>query len=98
MNNKKTTKRSLANTAIDWERKILKENGGYQDQVASAYGDFNNIIFSNNDFQVKKMHLNNSFIDKLISRILICYIPRKKLGINLSSSNKSEIKNIEVFA
>tara|TARA_B100000242_G_C43044362_1_gene487334 strand:+ start:301 stop:1266 length:966 start_codon:yes stop_codon:yes gene_type:complete len=95
MNNKKTTKRSLANTAIDWERKILKENGGYQDQVASAYGDFNNIIFSKNDFQVKKMYFNNSFIDKLISRIVICYIPRKKLGINLSSSNTSEIKNIQ---
>lgn len=95
MNKQRTTKRFLANTAIQWERKILKENGGFQDQIASAYGDINNIIFSNNDFQVKKLDLDKSFLEKLISRILICYIPRTKLGISLSMSNTNDINHIK---
>ncbi len=98
MNNEDITKRFLAETAIKWEREILNETGGYQDQIAAAYGDFNNIIFSNNNFQVKRMNYNKTFLEELIGRIIICYVPRKKLGISLSHSglkNKDNIRYLQ---
>ena len=60
-------------------------------QIAAAYGDFNNIIFSKIIFKLK-MDLNQSFLEKLISNYnLLC--SKKKLGITLSYSD-SKIKII----
>lgn len=44
--------RKLAKEAILVERDILKEHGGWQDQIAAAYGGLNRIDFHDNDFSV----------------------------------------------
>lgn len=46
-------KRLLAETAIHVERNILQEQGGWQDQVAAAYGGLNRIDFRDNEFHVR---------------------------------------------
>lgn len=45
-------KRKLAEDAIYLERELCNENGGWQDQIAAAYGGLNRIEFSNNQFKV----------------------------------------------
>lgn len=63
-------KRKLAEDAIYLERELCKESGGWQDQVAAAYGGLNRIDFSNNQFKVtpiiihpeKKKLLNDSLM------------------------------------
>jgi len=49
---KMMSKCQLAREAILVERDILKENGGWQDQVAAAYGGLNRIDFSQGQFKV----------------------------------------------
>ncbi len=63
-------KRKLAEDAIYLERDLCKENGGWQDQIAAAFGGLNRIDFSNNQFKVtpiiihpdKKRVLNDSLM------------------------------------
>lgn len=63
-------KRKLAEDAIYLERELCKENGGWQDQIAAAFGGLNRIDFSNNQFKVtpiiihpdKKKVLNDSLM------------------------------------
>ena len=45
-------KRKLAEDAIYLERELCNENGGWQDQIAAAFGGLNRIDFSNNQFKV----------------------------------------------
>lgn len=49
---KMMSKRQLAEEAIHVERDVLQEHGGWQDQVAAAYGGFNRIDFKDNQFNV----------------------------------------------
>lgn len=52
---KMKSKRQLAEEAIHVEREILKEHGGWQDQIAAAYGGLNRIDFAENQFKVTPM-------------------------------------------
>lgn len=52
---KMMSKRQLAQEAIHVEREILKEHGGWQDQIAAAYGGLNRIDFADNQFKVTPM-------------------------------------------
>lgn len=45
-------KRKLAEDAIYLERELCKENGGWQDQIAAAFGGLNRIDFENNQFKI----------------------------------------------
>lgn len=49
----------LAKDAIRLERNLLKEPGGWQDQVASAVGGFNYICFHDDKFSVEQLHISS---------------------------------------
>ena len=49
---KQVGKRKLAEDGIYLERELCKESGGWQDQVAAAFGGLNRIDFANNEFKV----------------------------------------------
>lgn len=51
-------KKRLADDAIFLERNLCGEAGGWQDQVAAAYGGFNRINFSENGFEVFPVIIN----------------------------------------
>ena len=66
--------KKLANTAIHIEQNIMKENSGSQDQIWASYGGFNSINFKkNNEFNVKKLTLSNSKINKLNDNLFLIY-------------------------
>ncbi len=70
---KMMSKRQLAEEAIHVERDILKENGGWQDQVAAAYGGLNRIDFRNHDFSVKPIIINPERKKELDGNLLLFY-------------------------
>lgn len=49
---KMMSKHQLAEEAIHVERDILQEHGGWQDQIAAAFGGLNRIDFADNHFKV----------------------------------------------
>lgn len=67
---KMMSKKQLAEEAIYVEREILKEQGGWQDQIAASYGGLNRIDFKDNQFKVtpivihpdRKKLLNDSLL------------------------------------
>ena len=66
--------KKLANTAIHIEQNVMKENSGSQDQIWASYGGFNSIDFKkNNEFNVKKLTLSNSKINKLNDNLFLIY-------------------------
>ena len=70
---KMMSKRQLAQEAIHVERDVLKENGGWQDQVAAAYGGLNRIDFRNHDFSVRPIIISPERKKELDENLLLFY-------------------------
>jgi D-glycero-alpha-D-manno-heptose-7-phosphate kinase len=95
--------KTLANKALFLERIRLKENVGYQDQILAAYGGFNSIELSNDDYKVKKISPKFS-INKFSRKLYLVYtgiqrkaekIEKKKISkFNLNLSYLDTISDI----
>lgn len=67
------SKRRLAEEAILVEREILKEHGGWQDQIAAAFGGLNRIDFKDNSFSVHPVVINLERKKSLCDNLLLFY-------------------------
>lgn len=77
--------KALANKVIHYERHALQEYGGYQDQIAAAYGGLNHILFhTNGDYSVRPLPIHHERLQRLKESLLLCYIPIKRLSSNIS--------------
>lgn len=65
--------RQLAQEAIHVERDILKEHGGWQDQVAAAYGGLNRIDFKDGDFTVHPIIISTERKHELDENLMLFY-------------------------
>lgn len=70
---KMMSSRQLAEEAIYVEREVLKENGGWQDQIAAAYGGLNRIDFKNGDFSVRPIIIAPERKQELDDNLLLFY-------------------------
>lgn len=89
---KKISKKDLAMKSIEFERNILKEKVGYQDQVAIVYGGINKIIFHKNDFVCKKIKINTSIKNKLNKNFILLDSGIKRFSSNVQ---KELVKSFE---
>ena len=67
------SKRQLAKEAIYVERDVLKEHGGWQDQVAAAFGGLNRIDFKDGDFSVHPIVISPERKKELDANLLLFY-------------------------
>ena len=87
-------KKDLANKAIYWERIYLKEQGGFQDQIAASYGGLNFIEFNkNNTFHVNPLNISKDLLKEMNERMFLCYIPNFRLSNEVSVQNFIKEKN-----
>ena len=70
---KMMSKRQLAKEAIHVERDILQEHGGWQDQVAAAFGGLNRIDFRDNNFSVHPIIIHPDRKKELNENLLLFY-------------------------
>ena len=70
---KMMSKRQLAQEAIHVERDVLKEHGGWQDQVAAAYGGLNRIDFKDGDFSVHPIVISPERKKEMDENLLLFY-------------------------
>ena len=71
---KKTDRTSLAKRAIYLERTVLKEAGGIQDQIASAFGGLNFVeIKTDGSFKVDPIHLDQHQLDCFERSLLLVF-------------------------
>ena len=70
---KMMSKHQLAEEAIHIERDILEEHGGWQDQVAAAYGGLNRIDFSEGQFKVTPIIIHPDRKKELDDNLMLFY-------------------------
>lgn len=99
----KINKFNLAKKSIFLETKILNEVVGSQDQVACAYGGFNNIKFKKNgSFSIKKIKLNNSGKIKLQNNLFLVYSKIQRTAEIIAKSfvdnlSEKKIKEMQII-
>lgn len=89
---KKISKEKLASYVINFERKILRENVGFQDQIFATYGGFSKIeIQKNGKFSLKPFK-DKTYIKKIEKNLFLIFS-----GITRSASHieKKKIKKIK---
>ena len=76
----------LANEAIILEHNILKENVGWQDQIACAVGGINKINFGPGDnWSLSKIDLDQNYIDQIQSRMILFFSGIQRISSDISS-------------
>lgn len=85
------SKKTLAQKSVFVEKNLLGENCGLQDQYASAYGGFNQIIFKKNNISIKQMLISKEKKKILENNTLIFFT-----GISRKANNieKNKIKTL----
>lgn len=76
------SKKELAEEAYHIERHICGIKGGYQDQIASAYGGLNSTIFTNNGWEVSKLIVPKTTISSMETSLILHFS-----GVSRNSSN-----------
>jgi len=67
------SKDALAKEAVRFERKILSEEGGLQDQYHTAFGGFNAIRFSPKGVYVQPLKINETLLNLINEHLVLIY-------------------------
>jgi len=95
--NKKINKKELANQSLYLEQKILKETVGSQDQIAAAFGGFNEIKFlRGGKYDVKPLITNQKELKILEDRFVLVFTgvrKQSKTGNDVAKSYVNKLNN-----
>ncbi len=92
---KYVSKQKLSEEAIHLERTLCKENGGWQDQIASAFGGLNKITFKNNGFSVEPIIISKERKELLNKHLMLFFTGFSRFSSDLAKVQKACIeKNI----
>lgn len=83
------SKERLAREAIHLERDLCAEAGGWQDQVAAAYGGFNRIDFAGESFSVRPIVISKERKHELESNLLMFFT-----GFTRFSSDMQKVNHV----
>lgn len=83
-------KEKLAKDAIYLERVLCEEAGGWQDQIAAAYGGLNRIDFVDNSFEVHPIIINNERRKKLDNNLVMFFTGFTRFSSDIQKKNYSQ--------
>lgn len=90
---KSVGKRKLAEDAISLERDICKESGGWQDQIAAAYGGLNRIDFEAGDFKVTPIIIHPDRKKLLDDNLMLFYTGVSRFSAEIQKDTISHQKD-----
>lgn len=82
-------KKKLADEAIYVERVLCEEVGGYQDQIAAAYGGLNKIVFDKDGYTVKPIIISQQRKKQLNNNLMMFFT-----GFTRFSSDVQKVNNM----
>lgn len=85
----------LAEEAIHVERNLCRENGGWQDQIAAAYGGLNRIYFSGDTFRVSPIIIQHERKKKLNSNLMLFFTGFVRFSSEIAESQSNATKRKE---
>ena len=80
-------KKRLADEAIYLERTLCQEAGGWQDQIAAAYGGFNRINFNQNGYEVKPIIISPERKKQLNNNLMMFFTGFTRLSSEIQKVN-----------
>ncbi len=90
---KYASKKQLADEAIYVERELCKESGGWQDQIAAAFGGFNRIDFKDNGYEVSPVIISPERKQRLNDNLLLFFTGFSRFSSEIQQSTVSVIKD-----
>ena len=88
MQDMEKSKRELADGAIYLERTLCNEDGGIQDQIASAFGGFNRIDFSKNGYTVTPVEFAEGRKEKLNDNLMLFFTGLSRFSFDIQKTTK----------
>ena len=86
-------KSQLAKEAIRLERELCGEAGGWQDQIAAAFGGLNRIDFKNNRFEVTPIIVSPERKRRLNDNLLLFFTGFTRFSAEIQQTTKALIKD-----
>lgn len=87
------TNDNLAKEAIKLEREILKEAGGVQDQLASAFGGFNRIDFNAEGFSFTPVNISEQTKQQLEENLFLFFTGFTRFSYKISADQRDNISS-----
>lgn len=81
--------RRLAEEAIYVERTLCDEAGGWQDQIAAAYGGFNRINFKDDSYEVIPIDISKENREKLNSNLMLFFTGFTRFSATIQKESKA---------
>ena len=81
-------KKKLADEAIYLERVLCNEAGGWQDQIAVAFGGMNRIDFKGNDYEVRPIIISPERNVELNNNLMMFFTGFTRFSADIQSVNK----------
>lgn len=88
-------KKRLAQEAIYLERVLCGESGGVQDQIAAAYGGFNQITFSKDGFEVNPIVISNRRKERLNNSLMLFFTGFSRFSFTIQKEQEKNIHTKE---
>lgn len=85
-------KKTLAKEAIYLERVLCQENGGIQDQIATAFGGLNRIDFKEGDFSVNPIIISSERKKELNDNLMLFFTGFTRFSSDIALNQKKSIK------
>lgn len=98
MKGKYADKRMLADQAIHVERVMCAEAGGLQDQIAAAFGGFNRIDFTANDYDVRPIIMAPERKQQLDDNLMLFYTGISRFSSQVQTNTVRAIGKKEKLA
>lgn len=82
-------KKKLADDAIYLERILCNEAGGWQDQIAAAFGGMNRIDFKGNDYEVHPIIISPQRKAELNNNLMMFFTGFTRFSAEIQAANKA---------
>lgn len=86
-------KKKLADEAIHLERDLCKEAGGWQDQIAAAFGGLNRINFHENGYDVLPIIISPERKERLNRNLMLYFTGFTRFSSEIQQSTKQTMKD-----
>ena len=96
MKGKYVDKKRLAREAIYLERVLCNESGGWQDQIAAAYGGLNKISFADNDFNVSPVIISEERKRQLNDNLMMFFTGFSRFSSTIQVEHEKAIVSKDV--
>ena len=88
---KMISKKRLAFEAIQVEQEMIKEAVGSQDQIASAFGGLNKIVFSSNNIEIIPVTISSEKIAYLHSHLMLFFTGFARFAVEIEKDKLQQL-------